>query len=430
MKRTMSIIMLMVLITMIFSCKKKEDAADNDKKEELKFAYESIYAVNVKEVEKDSINNYLELNGDIKAKREIAVFPDVAGKLARINVKVGDYVVKNAVIAEIDPSRPGSTYSLSPVRAPVTGTITNLPTQIGSTVSFQSVIANIGSLDQIEMITYVSEKYISYVKNGLPGIITVDAYGDDKTFSARVTQISPVVNPVTRMMEVKLNVTDPDKSGLKSGMFANVKIITEQKNNIIKIASDNIIKRYGEDFVFIIDYLPPSIQSNQIIKLNEELTADDKKLFNKIYPVSIPDRIPRSIFNTEIFDKIKDDDNKKLLEESYLLLGNKNNYTIADDISTEKIENIFEILTEINYIFDVNCIKSPTDNDKNSMIDIFRKIEFLDSNIAFVKKTLIEKGIEIDGTTEITQGLSESNIIVTNGQTLLEDNAVVKIIDK
>ncbi len=50
-------------------------------------------------------------------------------------VKVGDTVQKDQVIAEVDPSRPGMTFAASPVKASISGTVTQVPVQIGSVVA-------------------------------------------------------------------------------------------------------------------------------------------------------------------------------------------------------------------------------------------------------------------------------------------------------
>jgi RND family efflux transporter MFP subunit len=84
---------------------------------------------------------------------------------------------------------------------------------------------------------------------GLSCEITLDAYPGE-VFRGSVTEISPVVDPASRTMEVRVNVDNPG-SRLKSGMFAKVRIITERKNNIVKIPSTALLQRYGEDCVFV-----------------------------------------------------------------------------------------------------------------------------------------------------------------------------------
>jgi multidrug efflux pump subunit AcrA (membrane-fusion protein) len=246
---TKKILLLILGVFLILNCKKP---IQDKKRPNIKSLdnVETIFAVSTTKSVKGEINNYLELNGEIKTRVEVDVYPDTMGKLARLYVAIGNYVQKGDIIAEIDPSRPGMTYELSPVKATISGTITSLPFQIGSTVTQQTSIAKIGDLSDIKIISYVSEKYISKIKNGLNVIIKVEAY-PDVSFKGIVSEISPVVDPQTRMLEIKSRLIERDLR-LKPGMFAKLKVIIEKKDNIVKIPEECVVKRYGEDFVFVV----------------------------------------------------------------------------------------------------------------------------------------------------------------------------------
>ena len=102
-----------------FSCAQEEVVSSAEQ--------EVIYAVNASRVVESNLDDYLQFGGDVSAKSSIDIIPDTSGKLARLLVEVGDVVKKDQIVAEVDPSRPGMTYSFSPVKAPVSGTVTSLP---------------------------------------------------------------------------------------------------------------------------------------------------------------------------------------------------------------------------------------------------------------------------------------------------------------
>ena len=116
-------------------------------------------------------------------------------------------VTKGQTLLQIDPSRPGMIYSNSPVNSPISGTVTNLPFKIGETINVQTPVASIGNLDDLEIIANVSEKYFSKMKKGLKVIIDVDAY-KDITFTGEITELSPVVDPASRMLETKITINE------------------------------------------------------------------------------------------------------------------------------------------------------------------------------------------------------------------------------
>jgi len=142
-------------------------------------------------------------------------------------------------------------YTSSPVKAAISGTVTSLPVQVGSTVSQQVPVAQISDMNELEIQVDVAEKFISRMKVGLPVEIGFDAY-PGRIFEGRVKELSPVLDPIARTLEVKIAI-DNGGNLLKSGMFAEVKIITEEKENILKIPAECMVERFGESFVFIVE---------------------------------------------------------------------------------------------------------------------------------------------------------------------------------
>jgi len=208
-----------------------------------------VYAVNTMAAPQGAIMDYLALAGDVTAASTVDAYPEAAGKVTRISVSVGARVNRGDPIAEVDPSRPGMEFVPSIVKAPVSGTVVALPAQLGMTVSQAVPLARIAGGSGLQIRIYVAERFISRVSLRQACEITLDAWPGE-VFNGRVSEISPVVDPASRTMEVRI-VVDNAGAKLKSGMFAKVKIITEQKNNIVKIPASALIQRFGDDYVFI-----------------------------------------------------------------------------------------------------------------------------------------------------------------------------------
>jgi membrane fusion protein, multidrug efflux system len=209
-----------------------------------------FFAVSVTESVRGDLNNYIELNGDVETQTGVDVYADTIGKLSRLYVHVGEKVQKDAIIAEVDPSRPGSTFVASPVRSPIAGTITAIPSQIGATIMTGVPIAKMAATDLIQVRTNVAERFVASMRVGLDGILSFDAY-PGIIFKAIVTEVSPVLDPSSRSLEVKLRLQSSDIR-IKPGMFARVKIVTDSKQGIVKIPSDAVVRRFEDNYVFVV----------------------------------------------------------------------------------------------------------------------------------------------------------------------------------
>jgi multidrug efflux pump subunit AcrA (membrane-fusion protein) len=122
-------------------------------------------SVSVKTMKKETIQSTIKVTGDISSTSEINIFPDTSGKVTRILKNLGETVSKGEIIAYVDPSKPGSSYVSSPVIATISGTIIDLPVDIGDTVNNGTMIATIGSLTDLKITTNVAEKYAIAPKN-------------------------------------------------------------------------------------------------------------------------------------------------------------------------------------------------------------------------------------------------------------------------
>jgi multidrug efflux pump subunit AcrA (membrane-fusion protein) len=210
-----------------------------------------IYAVNTMPAASGQIRDYLLLSGDIIASSIVDTYSDAAGKVSRLYVSIGSKVKKGDPVVAVDPSRPGMEFVASVVRAPVAGTIIALPAQLGMTVSQAVPIARISGGAGLETRLYVAERFISKVNLYQSCEITLDAYPGE-IFRGSITEVSPTVDTTSRTMEIRVGVENSG-SRLKAGMFAKVRIITETKEDVVKIPASAVVNRFGEQYVFSVD---------------------------------------------------------------------------------------------------------------------------------------------------------------------------------
>ena len=74
-----------------------------------------------------------------------------------------------------------------------------------------------------------------------------------RVFRARVSEISPVVDPSTRSMEIKMDLEGP-RDGVKAGMFAEVELVLEIKEAAIKVPAGSVINRFGSEYLFVLNH--------------------------------------------------------------------------------------------------------------------------------------------------------------------------------
>jgi len=150
----------------------------------------------------------------------------------------------NAAKAQVVQTEAAVNYAATNLRytrilSPVNGIVISRNVDVGQTVaaSFQTptlfLIAQ--DLTKMQIDTNVDEADIGKVKVGQNVEFTVDAY-PDKTFSGTVFQVrnAPTVTQNVVTYDVVVKVSNPDFL-LKPGMTANVSIISNSRENVLKI---------------------------------------------------------------------------------------------------------------------------------------------------------------------------------------------------
>lgn len=210
---------------------------------------ETVYTVKTQIATRSDLQEYLRLNGTVKAENTISVYPDIGGKLTRVPVTLGSYVKKGQLIAEVDPSSPGSYYSTSPVYAPISGYITSLPLTTGTTVSTSTEIAMIGNINSLQIECKIPESKIAVLKNGLTARVGLEAYkGID--FPAHVFRISPIVDETSRTKEMYL-LFDTNDERINAGMYVKIHLNTVLHENVLTLPTDAILTHNGTQYVYV-----------------------------------------------------------------------------------------------------------------------------------------------------------------------------------
>ena len=213
-------------------------------------AAETVYSVTTQVVAKTDLQEYLTMNGNVQANSTISVYPGIGGKITRVYVTLGSVVRRGDKLAEIDPSTPGTYYEISPVYAPISGTITALPLTVGTSVNTNTAVAQIGNIRELQIKAMVPERDISVLKTDLKAQVSLVAY-KNQTFDAHVIRVSPIVDEVSRTKEIYLAFDTIDPK-INAGMYAKIKLLTVLHKDALCLPIDAIQTLDGTNFVYVV----------------------------------------------------------------------------------------------------------------------------------------------------------------------------------
>ena len=225
------------------------------------------------------------------------IAPQMAGRITKINVEIGDNVTKGQVLAEMDKSsllqaqlqlqnqeveleRLKALYEAGGIsksdydavelavkvaktqvenleentvlRSPVNGVVTARNYDAGDMYAMSAPIYTVEQIKPVKLLVAISESDYTKVKKGDSVEIAADALPGTK-FYGKVGKIYPTIDPATRTFTVEV-VVDNNYSTLRPGMFARV-IVDFGSNNNVVIPDVAVVKQQGsgERFVYVLN---------------------------------------------------------------------------------------------------------------------------------------------------------------------------------
>ena len=141
------------------------------------------------------------------------------------------------------------------IRSPLHGMVLTRDVEIGSPVSSilnmgsaASLVMTVGDIERVFVRGKVDEADVGRVKLGQPARISVETF-KDRTFEGKVTQISPLLQPDTHTMRVRVDFWNTDFL-LKPGMSAVLKIHADVGTKLA-IPESAVLRTGTEDVVFV-----------------------------------------------------------------------------------------------------------------------------------------------------------------------------------
>ncbi len=209
--------------------------------------------------------------GSVEPENRVLVTPSVSGRAEEVLFTEGQVVTKGQALAWISSSERTAlldslrmkestpeekkmveeAYNLTPVVAPIAGMIVKRAVEPGQSVSAAKELAVIS--DRLIVKTFVDETDIGAVKEGQKAEFYLDAFPKDRhkgsvlAISHESSQKDGVI-----VYEVKI-LPGRDIPVLRSGMTADVLVITGSKKNVMTIPKRSVKYRDGDALVSVKD---------------------------------------------------------------------------------------------------------------------------------------------------------------------------------
>jgi membrane fusion protein (multidrug efflux system) len=165
-----------------------------------------------------------------------------------ISAQARDEAESNFKVAQAAYDLTAARLTKLEIRAPFSGIVGLRQVSSGDYIKDGQDIANLEGIDSLKLDFRVPEIYLKRVSVNQNLQVTLDAL-PDSTFSGRVYAINPLVDAGGRAIVVRAVVKNAGQR-LRPGMFARVRLLTEEKKETLALPEQSIVPSGDEFYVF------------------------------------------------------------------------------------------------------------------------------------------------------------------------------------
>jgi RND family efflux transporter MFP subunit len=151
--------------------------------------------------------------------------------------------------ADVSPKQSRQKVDLIPITAPANGYILAKNVTPGTVVQPSTDVFVISELSHLWMIASVRQELIGNLRVGQSATVTVAAYPQD-SFQGAVTNVGQQIDPVTRLLNARIELSNPD-GRLRPEMLANAEIAVGEPKPVLLIPNDAVQQVNEQNVVFV-----------------------------------------------------------------------------------------------------------------------------------------------------------------------------------
>jgi membrane fusion protein (multidrug efflux system) len=135
------------------------------------------------------------------------------------------------------------------IKSPIDGVLDDRYVDAGEVVAPGTAVARVLTIDRLKVVGGVPERFGPYVRPGDTAILTFDVL-PGRTIEGTISYVGAAVDERNRTFPIEVLLENPE-GRLKPQMVANVRVATEQFEDVIVVPQDVVIRTEGGYQVFV-----------------------------------------------------------------------------------------------------------------------------------------------------------------------------------
>ncbi|MCX7834853.1 MAG: efflux RND transporter periplasmic adaptor subunit [bacterium] len=167
------------------------------------------------------MDEWIDTWGIVSSENSTIIYPKVSGIVLEERVQIGDFVKVNDTVAILDRNLQPQEYKRAAIVTPFSGVVTQRFQSVGSTVTPQTPIYQIESINQLKVICKTNQQSLNKIRLQQKVRITCNAF-EGEEFWGTVSKIYPTADPNSHSAKIEISI---HTTKLKPGMYVDAQIV-------------------------------------------------------------------------------------------------------------------------------------------------------------------------------------------------------------
>jgi RND family efflux transporter MFP subunit len=191
-----------------------------------------------------------------KAREAVVFAQQVGDRMDRliatgaISMQLKQEAVQHLAAAQADLAAAQAAIAQVQLASPLDGVVARINVQPGQTVDLNTVVTEIIDLKRLVATVNVPADEAMRLRDGQSADIFID-YATEPATSARVSFVSPTVDPRTGAAPVRLAL--PEDCGLRPGQFVRARIVTADLTGRLAVPRESVVKAEDQAVIYVVE---------------------------------------------------------------------------------------------------------------------------------------------------------------------------------
>jgi membrane fusion protein (multidrug efflux system) len=305
------------------------------------------FPVDVLEVSRGSVTRYLDILGSIQGMEQVDIRSSLPIDITEVLKHVGDRVKKDEVVVRLARDRRGQAFhqystakqqldnarqdldrmeilhkegavsgqmleqaqlayknaiaqyneaiSMVDLVSPIDGVVTMVGATEGSTAVPGAALMTVATIDKVRIRCFVGYEEVEQIRVGYTARIQAGSSSGSVSpggMTGMVNRVAMSVDPETMLFLVEV-IADNTHERLRPGSVASLSILVEQKDNVVNVPLDALVRREGREYAYTVQSnqaklvpLTVGLNNGEVAEITSGLSAGDTLVIRGQYRLS------------------------------------------------------------------------------------------------------------------------------------------------